>query len=267
MENRAGSLVKHLFCVPPGKDVPSWKFWLNLIIVFALLTLVFTFAFLRLQYDFNWESVYRYRLKFINGFLMTLLISAFALVASFLLGVIFGIGQRSRFLPFRFLSKVYIEIIRGTPLLVQILVFFYIVADAFGIDSRYFMGVVILALFSGAYVSEIIRSGIESIGKSQLESARAIGLTNAQTYRYIIFPQVTKRILPPMAGQFVTLIKDSSLLSIISVSEFTLNAQEVTSFTYSTFESYIPLAVGYLLITFPISMFTKHLERKFAYET
>jgi polar amino acid transport system permease protein len=161
----------------------------------------------------------------------------------------------------------YVEVVRGTPLLVQILIFFYVVADAFKIQSRYLVGILILSFFSGAYICEIVRSGIEGIGKSQIDSARAIGLTRLQTYRHVIFPQATRQILPALAGQFASLIKDSSLLSIISISEFTLNAQEVNAYTYSTLESYIPLAIGYLILTLPLSLWTRFLERKFHYET
>ena len=157
--------------------------------------------------------------------------------------------------------------IRGTPLLVQILVFFYVVADAFGVGDRYVVGVLTLSIFSGAYISEIIRAGIESVGESQLESARAIGLTRVQIYRYVVFPQVTRLVLPPLTGQFASLIKDSSLLSIIAVSEFTLNAQEVNAFTYSTLESYLPLALGYLVLTLPISLVSRSLEQRFRYAT
>lgn len=223
------------------------------------------FCFARLQYHWNWPAVFAYREKFIQGFGMTLAISAAALFLSLFIGLIFALAQKSGFLPLRYLSKVYIELIRGTPLLVQILIFFYVIADAFGFSDRYWVGIVCLALFSGAYLTEIIRAGIESLGESQFESAKAIGLTPSQTYLYVVFPQVLRRILPPLAGQFASLIKDSSLLSIIAVNEFTLNAQEVNSFTYSTLESYLPLALGYLMLTLPISLLSRHLEKKFRY--
>jgi polar amino acid transport system permease protein len=129
------------------------------------------------------------------------------------------------------------------------------------------VGVLTLSFFSGAYISEVVRAGIESVGKSQLESAKAIGLTRAQTYRYVIFPQALRQSLPPLAGQFVSLIKDSSLLSIISISEFTWNAEAINSRTFSTLESYIPLAVGYLILTLPISLWTRYLEKRHKYET
>ena len=153
------------------------------------------------------------------------------------------------------------------PLLVLILVLFYVVANALKIADRFLVGVVVLSLFAGAYIAEIIRAGIESVGASQRESARAIGLNSAQTYRYIVLPQALRQALPPLAGQFASLIKDSSLLSIIGVAEFTYTAQQVNSATYSTLESYLPLAVGYLVLTLPISFFSNMLQRTLRYET
>lgn len=239
----------------------------GILIAFLLVTLVFSYAFHSLQYHWGWESVYAYRKKFVNGWLMTLAISGAALLLSLFIGLCTALAQRSRLLPLRYLGRIYVETIRGTPLLVQILVFFYVVADAFGVGDRYVVGVVTLSLFAGAYISEMIRAGIESVGDSQLESARAIGLTRVQIYRYVVFPQAFRQTLPPLAGQFASIVKDSSLLSIIAVSEFTLNAQEVNAFTYSTLESYLPLAVGYLVITLPISLLSRRLEKKFRYAT
>src|SRR6185369_6708983 len=214
--------------------LPRLVGWL---LALLLVTLVFSFAFQQLQYGWNWGAVLAYRQKFLKGWLMTLAISAAALGTSLVIGLAAALARRCPFLAVRSLGTLYVELIRGTPLLVQILVFFYVVADAFGISNRYLVGVLTLSMFAGAYISEIIRSGIESVGESQLESARAIGLTRWQTYRYVVFPQVLRRLLPPLAGQFASIIKDSSLLSIIAVSEFTLNAQEVNAFTYSTLES------------------------------
>jgi polar amino acid transport system permease protein len=135
------------------------------------------------------------------------------------------------------------------------------------VENRYLAGVLILSFFSGAYISEVVRAGIESITHSQLESARAIGLTRSQTYRHIILPQALRVVLPPLVGQFVSLIKDSSLLSIIAVNEFTQAARDVNSVTYSTLESYIPLALGYLALTLPISLWTRAWEKKLRFET
>ena len=153
------------------------------------------------------------------------------------------------------------------PLLVLILVLFYLVANALNITDRFLVGIVVLSLFAGAYIAEIMRAGIESVGASQRESARAIGLTTAQTYRYVIFPQALRQVLPPLAGQFASLVKDSSLLSIIGLAEFTYSAQQVNSATYSTLESYLPLALGYLVLTIPISLWTNRLSKSIRYET
>ncbi|MCS6770808.1 MAG: amino acid ABC transporter permease [Kiritimatiellae bacterium] len=224
-------------------------------------------AFAQIAYHWNWSGVWVYRGQFIRGWLATLAISVAALVCSTLIGLAAALARRARLLLIRQAGVVYVELIRGTPLLVQILVFFYVVANAFGVHNRFVAGVLILSVFAGAYISEIIRSGIESVGASQLESARAIGLTPAQIYRHVIFPQAIRQMLPPLTGQFVSLVKDSSLLSIISINEFTLAAQQVNSATYSTLESYIPLAAGYLLVTWPLSALSRALEHRFRFET
>jgi polar amino acid transport system permease protein len=228
---------------------------------------VFSFSFHHLAYHLRWESIYPYRWMFLQGWLTTIWISAAALVLSIFAGLCSALAQRSPFLPLHYLAKIYVELVRGTPLLVQILIFFYVVADALGVNNRYLVGVLTLAFFSGAYISEIFRAGIESIGNSQLDSARAIGLTRGQTYRYVIFPQAFRQTLPPLAGQFVSLVKDSSLLSIISISEFTWNAQAVNARTFSTLESYLPLACGYLILTLPISIWTRRLEQRHRFDT
>mgnify|MGYP001424749922 CR=1 FL=1 len=243
--------------VGPTALIVSWG------LVALLTTALFSFAFSQLHYVWNWEAIWQYRQKFVQGWLMTVAISAASLLLSLIIGLLAALARRSAILPVRYSAVLYVEIVRGTPLLVQILILFYVVANAFGMENRYFVGVLALSLFAGAYLAEMIRSGIDSIRDSQLESARAIGLTRGQTYRYVIFPQLVRQLVPPLTGQFASIIKDSSLLSIIAVSEFTLNAQEVNAFTYSTLESYLPLALGYLLLTLPISLLSRVLERRF----
>ena len=243
----------------------AWIFSWSLVALLA--AAIFSFTFSQLHYDWNWQAIWHYRQKFLHSWLITVALSVAALLTSLLIGLLGALARRSAVLPLRCAAVLYVEIVRGTPLLVQILILFYVVANAFGIENRYFVGVLALSLFAGAYLSEMIRSGIESIRDSQLESARAIGLTPAQTYRYVIFPEVVRQLVPPLTGQFASIIKDSSLLSVIAVSEFTLNAQEVNAFTYSTLESYLPLAVGYLLLTLPISLLSRVLERRFHFAT
>ena len=246
-----------------NKAISKKAYILNFILVTSLITLFFFIMFNNMSYKFYWESVYEYKQKFIDGFIMTILISFFSLILSLIIGSILTYAQNSKIIALRFFAKFYIEIIRGTPLIVQILIFFYVFANNLGFDNRYIVGIFILSMFCGAYVSEIIRSGIESIDKEQFESSLSLGFNNTQIYIYIIIPQAMKVILPPITGQFASLIKDSSLLSIISISELTMNAQEVNAFTYSTLEAYLPLALGYLILTYPISLLSYNLEKKY----
>ncbi len=254
--------IKSLFVERPHHPVSQKAVIVSMSVTFLLVGLIFYYSFLTLQYKFHWDSIWQYRVKFVDGWLTTIWLSFFSLILSLILGLFFAIAQRSHILPLRYLARVYIELIRGTPLMVQILIFFYVIANAVHVENRYLVGILTLSIFAGAYTTEIIRGGLESIAESQLETARMLGFTTFQTYQFIIIPQVIRRILPGLAGQFVSLIKDSSLLSIISISEFALNAQEVNSYTYSTLECYLPLAIGYLILTLPISVLSRYLEKR-----
>lgn len=218
-----------------------------------------------IAYHWSWGSVASYWRVFVEGWLWTVAISAAALVASSAWGFALALARTSGLPVLSDLARVWVELLRGTPLIVQIYLLYYGVFDQLGLQNRFLAGVLILSNFAGAYISEIVRAGIGSIPASQLESARAIGLTTVQTYRLVILPQAIRTILPPMAGQFASIIKDSSLLSVIALAEFTYQAQQVNSLTYSTLESYIPLAFGYLALTLPISLWTQALERRFHY--
>lgn len=256
--------VSQLFLDRPSSPAPVWArvaTWTVLGVVFSAL------CWLVLSSAANWGVVWRYRVTFWNGWLMTLGLSAMALVLSTLVGVIAALARRSSVMILRYTASLYIELVRGMPLLVLLLVAFYVVAAAIHVDDRVLVGVVALSLFSGAYIAEMVRAGIESVGRSQLESARAIGLTTAQTYAYVIFPQAFRQTLPPLAGQFASLIKDSSLLMILGISEFTFSAQQAASATFSNLECYLPLAAGYLILTVPISLLSRALEKRFRYET
>jgi polar amino acid transport system permease protein len=249
----------------PRSPAPIWAKWATIGFLLAIVSLI-CFSLLA-STTRNWEAIWKYRNAFWLGWLLTVVLSIVSLALSTLIGLIAALARRSSFLLIRYLSIGYIECVRGMPLLVLILVLFYVVANALNITDRFLVGVVVLSLFAGAYIAEIIRAGIESVGASQRESARAIGLTAAQTYQYVIFPQALRQALPPLAGQFASLVKDSSLLSIIGLAEFTYTAQQVNSATYSTLESYLPLAVGYLILTLPISLWTNTLGSRLRYET
>jgi polar amino acid transport system permease protein len=242
---------------------------LNTALALVILVGAVCLCLIFLDNSWVWGSVWADREELFWGWMMTVGVTGIALVLSTLGGFILALCQRSFFLPLRYFAKVLVEIVRCTPLLVLILVIWYGFGGVFHIalGYRYLAGVLILTLFESTYISEIMRAGIESVGKTQIESARAIGLTRIQTYRYVIIPQAVRQVLPPLVGQLVSLIKDSSLLSYIGIKELTYTAQDVNSNTYSTLETYLPLAVGYLVLTIPISLWSRWLERRFKYET
>lgn len=196
------------------------------------------------------------------GLPVTLLVSLLALAAGAVLGVAAGLGRLSRHLVPNHLATMYVEVIRGTPLLVQLLIAYFCVSQVTGIQDKFTMGVLALAFFSGAYVAEIVRAGIESVPRGQMEAARSLGMSHRRAMFRIIGPQALRNALPPLAGQFINLVKDSSLLMIIGVAELTKRADEVTASTYAHFEVLLPLAGLYLAMTLPLSLFTQWLEKR-----
>jgi len=242
------------------KVIRKTLFFLS-ILVFPLFCLFVLGATARLSLE-RWGIIWRYRMVFWHGWLETLLISLAALILSSLFALIITAARRSSLVLLRLLALCFIEVIRGTPLLAQMLFFFYIIGHGFGFENRFLSGILILSFFSSAYISEMLRAGIEAVPLSQWESAKVIGLTQFQIYRYVIFPQALRSVLPGLTGQFASLIKDSSLLSIIGINEFALAAQQVNAVTYCTLESFFPLTIGYLLLTFPLSLATRWMEKK-----
>lgn len=229
------------------------------------LTLIFiSINSIGLKLDFR--SLFAYKDRLFQGFLMTIAISVMSLIVSLLIGTITALGQHSKILVISYFCKAYVELIRGTPLLVQIYFFYYIIGTAWGINNRYVAGIIILSLFEGAYISEIIRGGLESIGKEQYEIAKAIGLTKAKTFKLVTFPILMSRILPALAGQLASIIKDSSLLSVIAVIELTQTTQEISADNFRMFENYLFLGVLYFVLTFVVSMLSKWLERRYKNE-
>lgn len=257
--------MRSVFFDRPRSPAPLWAKIATWAVLLSLLSLLCTLVLV--GSTSRWPAIWQYRTPFLESWLLTLGISAGALVGSTLLGVAAALGRRSPMLIIRYFSTLYVEFVRGTPFLVLILFLFYGIPQITQHASRMAVGVLALSLFSGAYIAEMVRAGIESVGASQRESARAIGLTRFQTYRFVIFPQAIRHILPPLAGEFASLIKNSSLLSIIGLPEVTYTAQQINSATYSTLESFLPLAFAYLILTLPISLGSNALERRFRYET
>ena len=181
------------------------------------------------------------------------------------IGIPVAVAARSRVLPLRYAADFYVKIIRGTPLLVQIYLFYYIIGTAWGINNKTVAGILILSIFTGAYIAEIIRGSASSLDKDQLLAADAVGFTRTQTLRYVVIPQMVARTLPALTGQFASLIKDSSLLSVIAIIEVTQTIREITATNYNFFGGYIFLGGLYLCLTLPLMFVSSHFERKFDY--
>ncbi|MEN3942050.1 amino acid ABC transporter permease [Prosthecobacter sp. SYSU 5D2] len=236
-----------------------------ILIAGAALAMYGTFA--RVHYQWNWQGMWEYREQILYGWLTTMSISLGAMVLSILVGFILMAGRRSAITPARLLCSGFVELLRGSPLLVQLLIGYYIIATALHIRDPLFVGMILLGLFEGAYLAEIFRGAVESIGASQREAARAVGFDKVQMYRYVIIPQAIRRALPGTTGQLVSLIKDSSLLSVIGIEELVQKVKILNSSSYTALEGYLPLAAAYLVVTLPLSWYAGRLERRFAYET
>ena len=238
----------------------------NMLLLVALLVAVFWFSLSKIGIAFDFSFLPALHSRLLDSFLVTILISVCSLVLSLVLGIVSAVLQDSRILMLRYLAKGYVAIIRGTPLIVQIYLFFYIIGTAFGIENRYLCGILILSFFEGAYISEIIRGSLLSIDATQLEAAKAAGFTRRQTVTLVILPQLAARTLPALAGQFASIIKDSSLLSIIAVIEMTQTMREISATNFKLFECNLFLGGLYLLMTLPITAISKRLELRFNYE-
>ena len=197
------------------------------------------------------------------GLWTTLWLSVVCGVFGLLVGLVAGLCRLSANPTLRHLSTVYVELVRGTPLLVQIFIFYFFIGTVLNL-SREFAGVAALALFTGAYVAEIVRAGVQSIARGQGEAARSLGLSAGQSMRHVILPQAFKRVLPPLAGQFISLVKDTSLVSVIAITELTKSGREAITTSFSTFEIWFCVAGLYLLINLPLSHFASRLERRLA---
>lgn len=197
------------------------------------------------------------------GLWTTIWLSFASGVLGLIIGLVTGLCRVSKNLTLRGLSVIYIEIIRGTPLLVQIFIFYFFIGTVLNLD-RLVAGTFALAIFAGAYVAEIIRAGIQSIPRGQTEAARSLGMTPTQTMVHIVLPQAFKRTLPPLAGQFISLVKDSSLVSVIAITDLSKAGREVITSSFATFEVWFVVAGLYLAVTSILSQFIFWLERRLA---
>ncbi len=258
----------------------------------------------QLNYSWNWSGIWQYLFRYdeqqgrfvanylVLGLLTTIRLSLYAGILALFGGLCMALARTSCSLFWRLIGRTYIELMRNLPPLVIIFLVYFFLVDQIApfqwIDSAtrnaqpatihfltlfvappssisaFLSAVVTLAVFESAYIAEIIRSGIEAVDKGQWEAAHALGLTRRQTLKNIILPQGFRQILPPLAGQFISLIKDSSIVSVISIQELTYQGTQLMASTYMTIEVWVLVAVMYFLLTFPCSMAIGKLERSLA---
>ncbi len=198
----------------------------------------------------------------LKGLKITLNLTWISLILTYIIGLVTALMRLSNSLLARGIARVYLELTRNTPLLVQIFFMYFVVAPILDID-RFVAGVLALSLFEGSYASEIYRSGIVAVNKGQWEASYTLGLSTYQNYRYIILPQAIRRILPPLTSQAVSLIKDSSLVSVIAIYEMTMQANEIASETFLVFEIFFTIAAIYLALTITLSQIVAYFEKRY----
>jgi polar amino acid transport system permease protein len=257
-------------------------------------------ATLQAQYKWNWQAIPQYLLRLdetsgqwvpgliLKGVLVTLRLSLWATLLALFIGTVMGLFRTSCSRYRRMIGTGYVEIIRNIPVLVWIFIFYYFIGDsllpAIGISRATFKdggplsgllrllmdepsrvpifisGTVALAVYEGAYITEIIRAGIQSIAKGQWEASSGLGLTRTQQLRHVILPQALRRVMPPLAGQFISTIKDSAIVSVISIQELTFQGMELMAATFLTFEVWITILAIYFVLCLICSLLVERFE-------
>jgi polar amino acid transport system permease protein len=249
-----------------------WSDILKFFLVIAALTWLIYQGTEGLGYNWQWHRVVRYLLSFedgklifgplIDGLMVTFRICGWSLILAFVFGLVTALLRMSNSFVGNAVARGYLELIRNTPLLVQLFFLYFVLAPLLGI-GRFTSGVLALSLFEGAYASEIFRAGIVSIETGQWEAAQSLGLSGFLTYRHVILPQAIRRILPPLTSQAVSLVKDSALVSTIAIYDLTMQAQVVISETFLTFEVWFTVAAIYLVITAVLSTVADIMAHRF----
>lgn len=222
--------------------------------------------------DWNWYVVWEYREWFIRGIMYTIILTTVAVSLGTLLGLFIGLAKMSTNKILRIPAAIYVEVFRGTPLFVQIFLFHFAVIPSIWetffpgepAPQPLFTGFVSLTLNAAAYIAEIFRAGVQSIDPGQMEAARSLGMTKGMAMRLIILPQAFVRMLPPLGNEFITLLKDSSLLAAISVTELSYAGINAAKSTLERYPPYLTIAAIYLLMTLFLSrVVVRGLEKKY----
>jgi polar amino acid transport system permease protein len=250
-----------------------WRDVIGFALLIALVVVLVSFSTARLGYYWQWYRLPRYLLRVQQGRLVagellqglgyTLRISAVSLLCS--LGI--GLGVALLRLADSFvgppLARLYLEVIRNTPLVVQMYLLYFVVGPIIGL-GRFGSAVLALSLFEGAYMSEILRAGIVSLQRGQWEAAHSLGLSQLDTYRDVIMPQALRRILPGLTGEVISLIKNTSLVSLVSLTDLSMQARVIAADTFLTFEVWFATALIYLAILVPLSVLVQWVEKRYA---
>jgi|TARA_Y100000588_G_scaffold381490_1_gene467239 polar amino acid transport system permease protein len=223
-----------------------------------------------MHYVWQWHRIPQYLYKvidgelifgpLIDGLLVTLEISVYSIVLGLLIGLVTAFLRLSDSYSGKLLATVYLELVRNTPLLIQLFVFYFVLGPIFEID-RFWVAVLCISFFEGSFAAEIIRGGILSVPRGQTEAGASLGLSRAAIYRYVTLPQALPIILPPLAGILVNLIKHSAIVSVIAVFDLTTSGLDIISETFMAFEIWITVAAIYLLITISLSVVISRFER------
>lgn len=232
---------------------------------------VFASSLLSLE---GFQKAFQYWPMFVDGLLYTVALSFLTVLFGFILALLVAYCRMTKFRPLNVIATIYVEVLRATPLLVQLFIVYYVLFDGFKVSAefreffggipleRIIPGIAALSLNSAAYLSEIIRSGIQSIDLGQTEAARSLGMSQLQNMRYIILPQAIKNILPAIGNEFVTIIKESSICYTIGIQEIMYAANAVRGSTYRFGEALIIAACVYFCVTFPTSKIIAYFERR-----
>lgn len=213
--------------------------------------------------DFRFDIIVEYAPLLLKGTILTIGLSLVGTIIGTILGLFIGLGNmmKNKFLALPFTW--YITFFRGTPLLVQILIIHFAVVPLFiGGTNAIAAGIIALSLNAAAYIAEIFRAGIQSIDKGQMEAARSLGMNHVQAMRYVILPQAFKRMIPPLGNEFIVLLKDSSLVSIVAAPELMYWVRAAQTQYYRVWEPYLTAAVIYLILTVTLTFFLNRLERR-----
>ncbi len=223
------------------------------------------------KYHWEWYRIPRYLFRTIDGeiylgtlmqgLVITLKITFWSFLLMVVLGLTTAILSMSDSVIGRLVALVYVETIRNTPLLIQLFIFYFVLAPTIGLD-RFVTGILCLAAFEGAYAAEIFRAGLAAVPRGQWEAGYCIGLTTPRLYRYVVLPQAIRIILPPLTGQSISLIKDSAIVSVIAVYELTTEGRDIIAATLLTFEVWFTVAGLYLVLTTSLSVLVSFLERR-----